>query len=127
MVQEGVAERFVGWVERLYQERSSRYIVMLCLLPVYLVSLVYGLVMLVRSVCYRAGLFKSHAVPACVVSVGNISLGGQGKTPVVMHLARRLTERGLTVSVVSRGYGFQVVGEYLVVADADGIVRKLPA
>ena len=124
MVPEGVAERFVGWVERLYQDRASRYTVMLLFFPVYLVSLVYGLVMRIRALGYRARLLRSTAVSACVVSVGNISVGGQGKTPVVMHLAQRLMERGLAVSVVSRGYGYDVTGKYLVVADQDGPVRR---
>ena len=124
MIPEGIAERFIGWVERLYQDRASRYNVMLFLFPVYLVSLVYGLVMRIRALGYRARLFRSSAVSSCVVSVGNISVGGQGKTPVVMHLARRLMERGLAVSVVSRGYGYEVTGEYLVVADREGPVRK---
>jgi tetraacyldisaccharide 4'-kinase len=124
MAQASFAERCVGWIERLYQDRASKYRVMLLLFPVYLVSLVYGLVMRIRAFCYRVRVFKSGAVPACVVSVGNISVGGQGKTPVVMHLAQRLTERGLVVSVISRGYGYEVAGEYLVVADKAGPVRK---
>jgi len=123
MASEGVTEGFVGWVERLYQDRASRYKVMFFLFPVYLVGLVYGLVMRIRAFCYRARLFQSNAVDACVVSVGNISVGGQGKTPVVMHLAERLMERGLEVAVVSRGYGFEVTGEYLVVADGEGPLR----
>lgn len=124
MTSEGIAERFIGWIERLYQDRKSRYKVMLFLFPVYLVSLVYGLVMRIRAFCYRVRLFRSYAVSACVVSVGNLSVGGQGKTPVVIHLARKLTERGFVVSVVSRGYGYEVPGEYLVVADREGPVRK---
>ncbi|MBN1880896.1 MAG: tetraacyldisaccharide 4'-kinase [Deltaproteobacteria bacterium] len=122
MVPGGCAERCIGWVERLYQDRASRYRVMLLFFPVYLVGLIYGLVMKIRAFLYRVRLFESYSVSACVVSVGNISVGGQGKTPVVMHLARRLTERGISVSVVSRGYGFEVAGEYLVVSDRNGPV-----
>jgi len=124
MVSEGVAERLVGWVERIYQDRSSRYRVMLLLFPVYLTGLLYGLVMKIRALGYRMQFFKSNSVSACVVSVGNLTVGGQGKTPVVMHLARKLMERGIEVSVVSRGYGFDVTGNYLVVADREGPVRE---
>jgi tetraacyldisaccharide 4'-kinase len=67
----------------------------------YLISLIYGL--FVRIVIFIRGL--SPRRPACkVVSVGNITLGGTGKTPLVLYIARYLKDKGRKVAIVSRGY-----------------------
>jgi len=65
----------------------------------------YALAMRLRAAAYRRGWVKSHRLPAKVLSVGNLTVGGTGKTPVVLHLARRLQERGLHVAILTRGYG----------------------
>ncbi len=57
------------------------------------------------------------AAPPFVVSVGNLALGGTGKTPVVAALAADLAKRGLTGAVLSRGYGSRLAGPVLVTAD----------
>ena len=54
---------------------------------------------------YRYGLFPSRRLPCRVVSVGNITAGGTGKTPMTIWLARNLQQAGFRVAVVSRGYG----------------------
>jgi tetraacyldisaccharide 4'-kinase len=58
-----------------------------------------------RRQMYRAGAFASVAAPAPVISVGNITIGGSGKTPMCVFLANALADRGWTPAVVSRGYG----------------------
>ena len=58
-----------------------------------------------RNRLYRNGLFRSTRLPATVVSVGNLTVGGTGKTPVVIELARLFLERGRKVALLSRGYG----------------------
>ncbi|MGD9127355.1 MAG: tetraacyldisaccharide 4'-kinase [Planctomycetia bacterium] len=62
------------------------------------------------AVCYRnrkydRGKSPIHSVEVPVVSVGNLSVGGTGKTPMVHWIAKQLRERGLRVAVISRGYG----------------------
>lgn len=60
-----------------------------------------------RRRLYASGLLRSCKVSVPVVIVGNISVGGNGKTPVVLALAEHLHTQGLTVGILSRGYGGQ--------------------
>lgn len=64
----------------------------------------YGKLMAMRSLAFSLGLFSSHTVDVPVISVGNLTMGGSGKTPVVMYLARLLKEKGFSPAVISRGY-----------------------
>jgi tetraacyldisaccharide 4'-kinase len=87
----------------------------------------YGAAIAVRNRLYDAGWLATRRVPAHVVSVGNISVGGTGKTPTTLWLAERLAARGQRVAIVTRGYrkrrrGVVVVGEAGVplVAPEDG-------
>ncbi len=59
---------------------------------------------------YRAGLLKSKSLPCSVISVGNITAGGTGKTPVTMYIARYLKDMGAKVVILSRGYGGSLKG-----------------
>lgn len=73
----------------------------------YMSSLCYGAAIASRKLLYRFGIFKKHTVPMKVISVGNITLGGTGKTPFVITLARLVKEElKKEVSVLTRGYGW---------------------
>ncbi|WP_312282198.1 tetraacyldisaccharide 4'-kinase [Pseudescherichia sp.] len=74
----------------------------LLLLPL---SWLYGLVSGAIRLCYRLGIKKAWRAPVPVVVVGNLTAGGNGKTPVVIWLVEQLRQRGVQVGVVSRGYG----------------------
>lgn len=65
----------------------------------------YSLFIRVRAAAYRRGWLRSKRLPARVISVGNLTVGGTGKTPMVMRLAAWLRQRGLHVAVLTRGYG----------------------
>ncbi|MDD4963132.1 MAG: tetraacyldisaccharide 4'-kinase [Gallionella sp.] len=74
----------------------------LLLLPM---SWLFGALAAGRRVLYRVGIFKSVRLAVPVMIVGNISVGGTGKTPLTLALARQLVERGFHPLIVSRGYG----------------------
>ncbi|WP_203462083.1 tetraacyldisaccharide 4'-kinase [Enterobacter cloacae] len=74
----------------------------LLLLPL---SWLYGLVSGVIRLLYRLGLKRAWRAPVPVVVVGNLTAGGNGKTPVVIWLVEQLQKRGIRPGVVSRGYG----------------------
>jgi len=69
------------------------------------ISALYDVVTRVRLALYRRGIFRTETVSAPVISVGNITVGGTGKTPVVEWIAGRLADDGLSVCVLTRGYG----------------------
>ncbi len=83
-------------------------------------SLLYGAILSIRNFCYDVGIFKSYAVKSYVISVGNISVGGTGKTPTVIYLANYFTSLNYKVAVTSRGYGRSSKGT-IVVSDGRSI------
>lgn len=68
-------------------------------------SLLFWLITTVRRALFRLNLLKSYRASIPVVIVGNLSVGGNGKTPAVIWLVQELTKCGLNVGVISRGYG----------------------
>jgi tetraacyldisaccharide 4'-kinase len=87
----------------LYQKEKPFWMKGL-LFPLYLLSLLYGWTTRTRSFFYSFGLLKSKALPCPVICVGNITVGGTGKTPLVMALTKRLSEKGIPLAILSRGY-----------------------
>lgn len=86
-------------IEKIWSGQSPLW---LLLLPL---SGLYGLVSNLIRLSYRLGLRKSWRASVPVVVVGNLTAGGNGKTPVVVWLVEQLQQRGVRVGVVSRGYG----------------------
>lgn len=68
-------------------------------------AVLYGAIVRVRRLAYRRSWLRSERLPVPVVVVGNLTVGGAGKTPLVIALVEALRERGLHPGVVSRGYG----------------------
>ena len=81
------------------------------------VALLYGLVMWFRKGFYRLGIFDSSSVPVPIIIVGNIRIGGTGKTPLVIALAKALSLCGFHPGVISRAY----------LGQADGVSSANPA
>ncbi len=79
----------------------GRHPVSLALLPL---AWPYCAVAMVRRALYRGGVLKAHRLPCPVVVVGNLTVGGTGKTPLVLRLAELAVERGLRPAILTRGY-----------------------
>jgi len=77
-------------------------------------SAIYGAVVRTRNALYDQKLFRSQRLQGSVISVGNISTGGSGKTPFVILLGELLKARGIPFDVLSRGYGRSTRGVLLV-------------
>jgi tetraacyldisaccharide 4'-kinase len=71
---------------------------------------IYGAVVHARNGLYTRGILKTQRLSAPVISVGNISVGGSGKTPFVILLGELLQQRGIPFDVLSRGYGRKSTG-----------------
>ena len=67
-------------------------------------STLYGTAQRIRANCYRLNLLPARELPCTVISVGNITVGGTGKTPMAIYLAAKLRQDGHRVAVISRGY-----------------------
>jgi tetraacyldisaccharide 4'-kinase len=85
-------------------------------------ALVYGGVLRARNGGYNAGLFRTSALPCRVISVGNITVGGTGKTPTVIALASAASAASLRTCILLRGYGRAGSGVAVV---SDGRTRQL--
>jgi len=72
-------------------------------------SLIYGLIVVLRNWCYDAGIFKSYKANVPVISVGNLDVGGAGKSPMTEYLIR-LLKPGYHLATLSRGYGRSTKG-----------------
>ena len=86
-------------------------------------SRIYGAAIALRNRAYDRGLFGVARVPVPVFSVGNITAGGTGKTPVVERLATKLLAQGIRIAVVTRGYR-RVTKGYFLVSDGKGRVSS---
>ena len=80
------------------------------------VGLLYGALMQIRNWFYDRGVFRSESFAVPVISVGNITVGGTGKTPFTIFLARQLSVRFKKIAIVSRGYGRKSNGLQIVSA-----------
>lgn len=85
-------------------------------------GVVYGTLGALRVALYRRGLLPSARLDGPVLSVGNLSVGGTGKTPVVACLATWLRDAGLPVAILSRGYGGLQRQPSLVVGDGERVL-----
>ncbi|CAN5222045.1 tetraacyldisaccharide 4'-kinase [soil metagenome] len=87
-----------------------------------MISRLYGTIVETRNSLYEKGVFKSYSLGVPVVSIGNITVGGTGKTPLVAFAAEVLAENGEKVCVISRGYGRENPKSRVLVSDGEKIL-----
>lgn len=107
----------LAMIEKLWSGRSGLWRL---LLPF---SWLYGLIANLIRLSYSSGWRSSWRAPVPVVVVGNLTAGGNGKTPVVIWLVQALQQRGLRPGVVSRGYGGKAA-RYPLLLDAQTSTRE---
>ena len=88
-------------------------------------SLLYSAAVRLRLIAYHRGLLKAKSLPAFVVSIGNITAGGTGKTPFVAMLTEWAVHHGFRAAILSRGYKGKSKRERLVVSDGQRITTSV--
>ncbi|MES2562671.1 MAG: tetraacyldisaccharide 4'-kinase [Pseudomonadota bacterium] len=86
------------WLERHWQNVTTVGVAL------YPLSLIFRAIVAARRAAYACGLRRTAPLPVPVIIVGNITVGGAGKTPLVLWLAQFLQQHGMTPAIVSRGY-----------------------
>jgi len=98
-------EKFlVRLIEREGADQGHSWSIMLMLAALKHLSRIYRSVVQLRLFCYNKGIMRHHTLGCQVISVGNLTVGGTGKTPVVEIFAHELQKAGRKVAILSRGY-----------------------
>lgn len=108
------------WRELANGNRSSIVdnLLILCLAPI---SVCYAYIQKMRAYLYLIKIIKTQHLPRPVVSIGNLTVGGTGKTPVTSYIANFLINNNYKVAVLSRGYGGLLEGKTVVVSNGNQI------
>ncbi|MDH3773283.1 MAG: tetraacyldisaccharide 4'-kinase [Deltaproteobacteria bacterium] len=115
----GLAEKIYGLI--LAEEKQTLGIRILRMVAT-VVAWSYDKLTIFRNFLFDLRILKVHKLSCPVISVGNLAVGGTGKTPMVIWLARFLLEEGWRVGVVSRGYKGEKTEKVLVVSDGRNIL-----
>ncbi len=98
------------------QETHGIFLTMIIAI-LYVFSFIYGHLVNVKLAGYKVGIFKRKKLGCYVISLGNITVGGTGKTPTAQRLARDIRDMGYRVVILNRGYRAKWKGEVGIVSD----------
>ena len=101
---ERIEQKLVRIIQEPGADVGHPWHVRLMLGTLRVISLVFAGIVIIRRDLYRIGIFRRYPLGCQVISVGNITAGGTGKTPVVEIFARELQKSGRRVAILSRGY-----------------------
>ena len=87
----------------------------------YVFSLIYGQLVNLKLSMYHIGWFKKERLTCFVISLGNVTVGGTGKTPTAQHLAREIRDMGYRVAILNRGYRAKWRGAVGIVSDGHAL------
>ncbi len=90
-----------------------------------LLALIYGKIVDLRNRLYDRGVFETFDLGARTISIGNITTGGTGKTPLVAYVANILAERGEKVCILTRGYGREDPQNRVLVSDGSQVLASV--
>ncbi len=88
----------------------------------FFLSAIFGTVARIRDQCYDRGIIRTKKLPCRVISVGNLSAGGTGKTPMTVYMAEWLCQSGLRPVIISRGYRGGAEHSGGVVSDGQNVI-----
>ena len=88
-------------------------------------SWLYGAIVSIRNRLYAIGVFKARKLPCRVISVGNIVVGGTGKTPAVIAIAKHLQKKNVRVAILLRGYKRESREKVTIVSDGKDVCTSL--
>ncbi len=112
-----VTKKMVNW-QRIWDDDGNIPLTIIT----HILSYFYLGVVTLRNRFYDRGLLKEVKLPCPVISVGNITVGGTGKTPCVIMLAQMLKKNGFRPAVISRGYGGRSTNPVNVVSNGEAIL-----
>lgn len=112
------------WIRSLWQRENSAGWQVFLLLPLRMLAIFYAFGIHMINLLYDRGCIKQQKLSCKAISIGNMTVGGTGKTPLVIMLANLLRHRGLKPAVLSRGYGGKSRQCTLVVSDGRNILAS---
>ncbi|RLB72299.1 MAG: tetraacyldisaccharide 4'-kinase [Deltaproteobacteria bacterium] len=117
-------DQLVNFHHRLVSPGAKSLPERFLLLLLYPFSYLYGVITWIRNRCYDFGWFSSYRSSLPVISVGNLAVGGTGKTPVVDWLVKEFQKRGHRPAIISRGFSGNYTDDVGIVSTGDGILMS---
>lgn len=111
-----------AFAEKIIRTKNSGFPAGLALLPLSLSSYIYLFIITIRSSLYHLGMLKRYSADCKTLTIGNLTVGGTGKTPTVCLIAGYLNKKGIKTAVVCRGYRGKDTARPLVVSDRQKIM-----
>ncbi|MCX5853081.1 MAG: tetraacyldisaccharide 4'-kinase [Deltaproteobacteria bacterium] len=106
-----------NWLRRIWYTNGTHSVLNPVIPMLRFLSFLYRSTVGLRNRLYDLGIIKQERLPCKVISIGNITVGGTGKTPMVIMLANFLKEKGYRPAVLSRGYGGKAKSPVNIVSD----------
>lgn len=105
----------------IHSKESDGFFMTLLMGIFYIFSLVYEQLVNMKLLCYKTGILGKEKLNCYVISLGNITVGGTGKTPTAQRLARDIRDMGYKVVILNRGYRSKWHGEVGIVSDGENL------